>query len=79
MIKMDSQYDNLDAIWESIENIVSDLKKEKNNIDQNTRGRFLTAEEREMYKEIENQIDDLFWCVEHIISAKSHLVDYIDK
>lgn len=78
MRKMDSQYNSLNAIDEDIHNIISDLEEEKDNINQNSRGRYLTDKEWERQEEIEEHITNFKWCAEHIESAMSYLEDYID-
>ena len=80
MKKMNSHYNNLKAMTLSINDIISALEKERNDIGQN-----IDDEDRDInymklarYDELDEQISDLKDCVEHIKSAMGRLVSYTD-
>ena len=76
---MDSQYNKLNEIMENIDNIISDIEKEKVDIEQNIdEDRDMNYIEQEMYDELEEQIRDLEDCVEHIEKAMDWLEKYTD-
>ena len=79
MKKIKEQYDKLSEIVETIDNIISDLEKEKVDIEQNIdEDRDMNYIEQEMYDELEEQIRDLEDCVEHIEKAMDWLEKYTD-
>ena len=80
MKKMNSYYNSLKAMTLSINDIISALEKERNDIGQN-----IDDEDRDInymklarYDELDEQISDLKDCVEHIKSAMGRLVSYTD-
>ena len=80
MKKMNSRYNSLKAMTLSINDIISALEKERNDIGQN-----IDDEDRDInymklarYDELDEQISDLKDCVEHIKSAMGRLVSYTD-
>ena len=77
---MNSHYNSLKAMTLSINDIISALEKERNDIGQN-----IDDEDRDInymklarYDELDKQISDLKDCVEHIKSAMGRLVSYTD-
>ena len=77
---MNSHYNSLKAMTLSINDIISALEKERNDIGQN-----IDDEDRDInymklarYDELDEQISDLKDCVEHIKSAMGRLVSYTD-
>ena len=80
MKKMNSHYNSLKAMTLFINDIISALEKERNDIGQN-----IDDEDRDInymklarYDELDEQISDLKDCVEHIKSAMGRLVSYTD-
>ena len=80
MKKMNSHYNSLKAMTLSINDIISALEKERNDIGQN-----IDDEDRDInymklarYDELDEQISDLKDCVENIKSAMGRLVSYTD-
>ena len=80
MKKMNSHYNSLKSMTLSINDIISALEKERNDIGQN-----IDDEDRDInymklarYDELDEQISDLKDCVEHIKSAMGRLVSYTD-
>ena len=79
MKKIKTQYDKLSEIMETIDNIISDIEKEKVDIEQNIdEDRDMNYIEQAMYDELEEQISSLEECVEHIENAMDCLGDYTD-
>ena len=79
MKKMNAQYNKLNEIMESIDNIISDLGKEKVDIKQNIdEDRDMNYIEQEMYDELGKQISSLEDCVAYIEDAMDCLEEYID-
>ena len=76
---MNSQYNKLNEIMENIDNIISDLEKEKVDIEQNIdEDRDMNYIEQEMYDELDEQISSLEECVEYIENAMGCLEEYTD-
>lgn len=80
MKKMNTYYNSLKAMTLSINDIISALEKERNDIGQN-----IDDEDRDInymklarYDELDEQISDLKDCVEHIENAMGRLVSYTD-
>ena len=80
MKKMTTQGDKLNAIIENINDIISALEKERNNIEQN-----IDDEDKDInymklarYDELDEQINSLHVCVEYIKNAMGQLVLYTD-
>ena len=80
MKKLNSQYNALKAMTLSINDIISALEKERNNIEQN-----IDDEDRDInymklarYDELDEQINSLHVCVEYIKNAMGRLVLYTD-
>ena len=79
MKKIKEQYNKLNEIMENIDNIISDIEKDKVDIEQNIdEDRDMNYIEQAMYDEIEEQIRDLEDCVEHIEKAMDCLEYYTD-
>ena len=79
MKKIKEQYDKLSEIMETIDNIISDLEKEKVDIEQNIDGdKDMNYIEQEMYDELNEQISNLEDCVAYIENAMDCLGDYTD-
>ena len=79
MKKIKEQYNKLSEIMETIDNIISDLEKEKVDIEHNVdEDRDMNYIEQEMYDELDEQISNLEECVEHIEDAMSCLEYYTD-
>ena len=79
MKKIKEQYNKLNEIMENIGNIISDLDKEKVDIEQNIdEDRDMNYIEQEMYDKLDKQIDSLYCCLEHIENAMDYLEDYTD-
>lgn len=80
MKKMNSHYNSLKAMTLSINDIISALEKERNDIGQN-----IDDEDRDInymklarYDELDEQINSLHACVEYIKNAMGRLVLYTD-
>lgn len=80
MKKMNTYYNSLKAMTLSINDIISALEKERNDIGQN-----IDDEDRDInymklarYDELDEQINSLHVCVEHIKKAMGRLVLYTD-
>ena len=79
MKKMDSQYNKLNEIMENIDNIISDLEKEKVDIEQNIdEDRDMNYIEQEIYDELDEQSNNLYCCLECIENAMDWLKKYTD-
>ena len=79
MKKMNVQYDKLNAIMENIDDIISDLEKEKADIEQNIdEDRDMNYIEQEMYDELDEQSNSLYCCIECIENAMDWLEHYTD-
>ena len=80
MKKMNTYYNSLKAMTLSINDIISALEKERNNIEQNIddKDRAINYMELARYGELDKQISDLKDCVEHIKNAMGRLVSYMD-
>ena len=79
MKKMDSQYNKLNEIMENIDNIISDIEKEKVDIEQNIdEDRDMNNIEQEIYDELDEQSNSLYCCLECIENAMECLGDYTD-
>ena len=80
MKKMDAQYNKLGDMVENIKGIISDLEEKIGDIHDNAwnEDRDVTDREMEICEEIEEQINDLEDCVEHIENAMSCLEYYTD-
>ena len=80
MKKMNTHYNSLKAMTLSINDIISALEKERNNIEQN-----IDDEDRDInymklarYDELDEQINSLQVCIEYIKNAMGRLVLYTD-
>ena len=79
MKKMNALYDKLSDMVGKIDNIISDLEREKIDIEQNIdEDRDMNYIEQKMYDELDKQINDLEDCVEHIEKAMDCLEYYTD-
>ena len=79
MKKMNAQYNKLNDMVENIDNIISDLEKEKVDIEQNIdEDRDMNYIEQEMYDELDEQINNLYCCLEYIGNAMDCLESYTD-
>ena len=79
MKKLKEQYDKLSEIMETIDNIISDLEKEKVDIEQNIdEDRDMNYIEQAIHDELEEQISSLEDCVAYIENAMDCLGDYTD-
>ena len=79
MKKIKEQYDKLSEIMETIDNIISDLEKEKVDIEQNIdEDRDMNYIEQAIHDEIEEQISSLEDCIAYIENAMDCLGDYTD-
>ena len=79
MKKMDSQYNKLNEIMENIDNIISDIEKEKVDIEQNIdEDRDMNYIEQVMHDELDKQISSLEDCVAYIENAMDCLEYYTD-
>ena len=79
MKKMNAQYDKLNAIMENINDIISDLEKEKVDIEQNIdEDRDMNYIEQAIHDELDEQIRSLEDCVAYIENAIDCLGDYTD-
>ena len=79
MKKIKEQYNKLNEIMENIDNIISDLEKEKVDIEQNIdEDRDMNYIEQEMYDELDEQSNSLYCCLEYIEKAMYYLEDYTD-
>lgn len=80
MKNMKSHYKSLKALMLTIDDIISDLEKERDNIenkaDDEDRGMYCI--EQEMYNEIDEQIISLNCCADYIASAMGCLAEYTD-
>ena len=80
MKNMKSYYNSLEALMLTIDDIISDLEKERDDIekkaDDEDRGMYCIKQE--MYNEIDEQIISLNCCVDYIASAMGCLVEYTD-
>ena len=79
MKKIKEQYDKLNAIMENINDIISDLEKEKVDIEQNIdEDRDMNYIEQAIHDELDEQIRSLEDCVAYIENAMDCLGDYTD-
>ena len=80
MKKMNSHYNNLKAMTLIINDIISDLKENRDSIEDNAcdEDRVMTSMEYERHYKLNEQISDLEDCVEHIKDAMECLVSYTD-
>ena len=79
MKKLKEQYDKLSEIMENIDNIISDIEKEKVDIEQNIdEDRDMNYIEQKIHDELEEQIRSLEDCVAYIENAMDCLGDYTD-
>ena len=79
MKKMNVQWDKLNAIMENIDDIISDLEKEKVDIEQNIdEYRDMNYIEQAIHDELDEQIRSLEDCVAYIENAMDCLGDYTD-
>ena len=79
MKKIKEQYNKLNEIMETIDNIISDIEKEKVDIEQNIdEDRDMNYIEQEMYDKLAEQSNSLYCCVECIENAMDWLDKYID-
>ena len=79
MKKMNAQFDKLNAIMENINDIISDLEKEKVDIEQNVdEDRDMNYIEQAIHDELNEQISNLEDCVAYIENAIDCLGDYTD-
>ena len=79
MKKMNAQFDKLNAIMENINDIISDLEKEKVDIEQNIdEDRDMNYIEQAIHDELDEQIRSLEDCVAYIENAMDCLGDYTD-
>ena len=80
MKNMKSYYNSLEALMLTIDDIISDLEKERDDIekkaDDEDRGMYCIKQE--MYNEIDEQIISLNCCADYIASAMGCLVEYTD-
>ena len=80
MKKMNSHYNSLKAMTLIINDIISDLKENRDSIEDNAcdEDRVMTSMEQERHYKLNEQISDLEDCVEYIKDAMGCLVLYID-
>ena len=80
MKKMNTHYNSLKAMTLSINDIISALEKERNDIGQNIEDedRPINYIELARYDELDEQINSLHVCVEYIKNAMGQLVLYTD-
>ena len=79
MKKIKEQYNKLSEIMETIDNIISDIEKEKVDIEQNIdEDRDMNYIEQEMYDKLDEQSNSLYCCLECIGNAMDWLDKYID-
>ena len=79
MKKIKEQYNKLSEIIETIDNIISDIEKEKVDIEQNIdEDRDMNYIEQKMYDELDKQINSFNCCAEYIEKAMSCLEYYTD-
>lgn len=80
MKKMNSHYNSLKAMTLSINDIISALEKERNDIGQNIEDedKAINYMELARYDELDEQINSLYKCVEYIKNAMGQLVSYTD-
>ena len=80
MKKMNSHYNSLKAMTLIINDIISDLKENRDSIEDNAcdEDRVMTIMEQERHYKLNEQISDLEDCVEYIKDAMGCLVLYID-
>ena len=80
MKKMNTHYNSLKAMTLSINDIISALEKERNDIGQNIEDedRPINYIELARYDELDEQINSLHLCVEYIKNAMGQLVLYTD-
>ena len=79
MKKIKEQYNKLNEIMENIDNIISDIEKEKVDIEQNIdEDRDMNYIEQEMYDEVDEQSNRLYCCLGCIESGMGCLEEYRD-
>ena len=80
MKKMNSHYNSLKAMTLIINDIISNLKENRDSIEDNAcdEDRVMTIIEQERHYKLNEQISDLEDCVEHIKDAMECLVSYTD-
>ena len=79
MKKIKEQYNKLNEIMENIDNIISDIEKEKVDIEQNIdEDRDMNYIEQAMYDGLDKQVSSLEDCVAYIENAMECLGDYTD-
>ena len=80
MKKMNSHYNSLKALMLTIDDIISELEKERDDIEQKAydEDRGMYCIEQEIYNEIDEQIISLNCCEDYIASAMGCLVEYTD-
>ena len=79
MKKIKEQYNKLNEIMENIDNIISDIEKEKVDIEQNIdEDRDMNYIEQAMYDELDEQSNSLYCCLECIENAMGWLEKYTD-
>lgn len=80
MKKMNSQYYALKAITLTINDIISNLEKRRDVIEKkaDNEDRGMNCIEQDMYDGLDEQIDNLYVCVEYIEKAMGQLVLYTD-
>ena len=78
MKKMNSHYNSLKALMLTIDDIISELEKERDDIDQKAydEDRCMYCIEQEMYNEIDEQIISLNCCADYIANAMGCLAEY---
>ena len=80
MKKMNSHYNSLKALMLTIDDIISELEKERDDIEQKAydEDRGMYCIEQEIYNAIAEQIISLHCCADYIASDMGCLVEYTD-
>ena len=79
MKKIKEQYNKLNEIMENIDNIISDIEKEKVDIEQNIdEDKDMNYIEQKIYDELDEQSNSLYCCFECIENAMGWLEKYTD-
>lgn len=80
MKNMNSHYNSLKALMLTIDDIISDLEKKRDDIENKAYDEDIGMYciENEMYNELDEQIISLNCCADYIASAMGCLVEYTD-
>lgn len=80
MKKLNTFYDKLQRVRENLDDLIEQLEQTRDAIEEKAldKDRDMTDNEQERYDQFEQEISDIYDCIDTIEQAQGYIVDYCD-